>query len=342
MSTPFAWRKPLTQVAALSIVAVALLLTLIFVQPGEKGKASATPVPPLPPSESNLLADMREAGIHGDRSQVPSMIQALKSPHPTYVVTALHALAQLGATEAIPTVDQIMQRSAGDQSLPEYTLTYAHVARARLLAEAEGQKANVANAQAQTKVSRFLAELNLTPSQIVTGASAYHQFHESHQGLPVEVDAMQELGDMVYHGDSAIYQAYLHDIDFTQDEGAVLKVNIAKQPSKNRLAYMIDQLAVKHNRDLQANLLLQLAVDEGLPASQMAASKLNEMASNRQQYSEIGFLMLFLVIEGVGDQKQAPVVAQFLHDQDSWVISDAQNALSEIKQGRRVQFAAGY
>ncbi len=216
------------------------------------------------------------------------------------------------------------------------------MSRARLLAEAEGQKANVANAQAQTKVSRFLAELNLTPSQIVTGASAYHQFHESHQGLPVEVDAMQELGDMVYHGDSAIYQAYLHDIDFTQDEGAVLKVNIAKQPSKNRLAYMIDQLAVKHNRDLQANLLLQLAVDEGLPASQMAASKLNEMASNRQQYSEIGFLMLFLVIEGVGDQKQAPVVAQFLHDQDSWVISDAQNALSEIKQGRRVQFAAGY
>ena len=336
------WRKSPAKVFTLLVFAFMLLLPFAFLRQGEHGKASATPAPPLPPDESNLLADMRAAGVHGDRSKIPAMIQALKSHHPTYIITAMHALAQLGATEALPTMDQMLQQPASAQALPEYVLSYAHVAHSRILAEADGQKSSLADAQAKAKVTRFWTELGLTPSQVVLGASAYHHYHEDNKGLPVEVDAMQELGDMIYHGGFAVYQPYLRSIDFNQDEGSALKIKIVQLPSGSRLPWMINELAHKANRDLQANLVLQLAVDEGLPASQMAASKLNDMASNRSQYSEIGFLMLFLLIQGVGDEKQAPVVAQFLHDQDSWVVSDAQNTLPEIEQGHRVQFAAGY
>src|SRR5262249_33607760 len=139
--------------------------------------------PSLSRDEEDHLAQLRAAGVHGDRSQIPQMIQALKKSHPTYYVTALRALARLGATQALPDIAAALEKNgASGDSLH----ALGQVTRARLLveadggaqvkqaqAEASGAVSDAEKAQAQAKVERFLKEINLTPEQINAGTAAY-------------------------------------------------------------------------------------------------------------------------------------------------------------------------
>jgi hypothetical protein len=82
----------------------------------------------------------RTAGITGDRSVIPAMRAALYPQGKDVetqlenrtVLAALHSLAQLGATEALPDIESAMTRS----DLHYAEARYARIARARLLAEA--------------------------------------------------------------------------------------------------------------------------------------------------------------------------------------------------------------
>jgi hypothetical protein len=59
----------------------------------------------LSPPENTLLADLRTAALHGDRSQIQTMIQVVQQRQPICTWTALLALSQLGATDALPAIE---------------------------------------------------------------------------------------------------------------------------------------------------------------------------------------------------------------------------------------------
>lgn len=300
--------------------------------------SAGTPPSVLLPEDEDRLAAMRAAGIQGDVSQVPAMMDALKKKHDTYSVTALRALAQLGAVKALPTIE------AGMDDYPDYIQAQARAGRSRLLAEAEARKFATPQARAQAKVRHFFTESRLSATRINTGVAAYHQGRGQGQGWPLELSAMKEVADMVYRSSPDVVNKLpqLQRLDFSLDYGSALKMRFASVPKAERARRMIDELARKQRVGTDERLLIQLAVDEGLAASQAAAVKLQEMNRQRDQYKHTGFSCLFRVLHGVGDRKQAELVEQFLNDQDSWVAHYANITHPHIKRGMRVQYASGY
>lgn len=325
-------------VLSLTAIAVGSLLLLLF---SRQATVSAAPSPLLASTESDSLAALRAAGLHGDRTQLPLMVQALKNGHPAYISTALHALSHLGAVETLSTMDETTTRPQ-----PDYVLKRMKVAHARLMAEAEAQNSSQPVGKAQTEVERFLKELNVDGTRVNGIVSDYRGKHDGEYDTPLEVYALQELADMAYRNDAVDYKQLpqLHNVDFSLDPGASLKMQIVLMPKKARVGWMIDTLARKNIRSGTEAMLTQLAVDEGLPASHAAAIKLKEMQSHPADYSEVGFGLLFDVIRGVGDKDQASVVEGFVNDpsNNGGISHYARIDYPFIKQGLRCQYAVGY
>src|SRR5579862_4287911 len=84
--------------------------------------------------EYHRLAQLRYEALHGDRTNIPEMIEALHKhfPHIAYIYTAVHALSHLGATEALPAIDDVIEQTKG----PGPINPAVRVARARLVVEA--------------------------------------------------------------------------------------------------------------------------------------------------------------------------------------------------------------
>ncbi len=120
-----------------------------------------------PEAEDDIaLAVLQRSGLSRDRSQVPNLIAALKAPnHPAYPYVALHSLAQLGATEALPAFSDYVS-DTGPYSSDADLRNFAIVSKARLLAESSCVNITDGKEQAKTKVRRFYQELGITAADI--------------------------------------------------------------------------------------------------------------------------------------------------------------------------------
>jgi HEAT repeat protein len=96
------------------------------------GVATAqAPAPVDARTESTRVAALRQAGLSGDRSRIPELITALRDTRSRrYSVAAMHALARLGAQEAIPVLGGLIEASS-----PPISKDYIRMLRARLVAE---------------------------------------------------------------------------------------------------------------------------------------------------------------------------------------------------------------
>ena len=323
--------------------------------------------------EQDRLAGLRYAALHGDRSKIPDLIQALHGPSGTHIGTALHGLEHLQAMEALPDIEEFIQ-----QQQPSYDREAARVVRARLIAEANtatlqtqasfqsqqakplktnpGQAtvvtspANSANLQiAHAKVQRFLQEMNLDMNKIKAGVAAYNLAKtKGDVEWTAEVCALNELADMAYDGDYAAYSTLpeLKGLETSTIPGVAVKMKYAAIPKSQRAQRMVDDMA----KTGAQGLTLQLAIDEGLPASRYAARKLMEMDKNRNQYAielggqtyyHAGFASLFRLIAGVGDKEQLPVIEHFLNDRDGYINYYAHQVLGQVKLGMRKQWVSG-
>ena len=294
----------------------------------------------LTAEDADHLAGLRVAALHMDRTKIPAMLAALKEDNPSAVVSGLHALALLGATQALPAINQIVK-----SHLDSSTVRYAVAARARLLAEAEGDKYPPGSEQNNAKINTFLSQIGLTSSQITSGVTTFYQSpQEQQQGWTEDVYAMEEIADMAYRSQSSTFLSLpeLQGLDFSRDPGSALKVELARMPQKQRLPWMVNELSHEQKRNGKTSLLMQLVIDEGIPASHASAEKLGEMKQNRSEYPYTGFSALFDVFRGIGDQKQAAVIALFLHDSDDWVSYYAQQSYPVVQSGCREQTAVGY
>ena len=128
----------------------------------------ASPLRGTTPDENAQIVLIRQAGLTNDRSQAPLMMSVLSDPshpHPSVIRTALHSLAQLGATEALPLFDIMAQNKSVDPN-------YLETMRQRLLAESQAASAPTGPKKAATKLSAFYHGLNFTPSQVGTATSS--------------------------------------------------------------------------------------------------------------------------------------------------------------------------
>ena len=133
-------------VTPIFIGALAILVVFLFFAVANHSSiqvANAMPLPSPMPQETKQAEVFQKAGDSGDTSQIQLMIQTLQQKPQGYVAdSAMHALALLGATEAVPVLDKYIH---GDLSTAygygaPYMAADAQVAKARLLAEDTGKK----------------------------------------------------------------------------------------------------------------------------------------------------------------------------------------------------------
>ncbi len=330
------------------IIIVALgLTTLISLSVAGKYAQSEDKTPTMPIVEphytyagrlndidANRTEDFRQAGLRGDRSHIPAMINVLKNPpHLGYTYTTLHALAQLGAVEALPIVEAYAQddaTGAWDETGGDLR-NFSKASRARLLAESETQLITDSKVTSAAKVRRFYKELQMTPADLNDALISYYpplvpqMKPKSGERLvwppadtspshPVGVYAVRELADMMYHGSYKDCAALpeISQVNFASDYPSALKMRLAPLSPSERLDTMLQELSqktvLKHWDDYE----IQLASNEGLSASHAAARLLQKMEAHPEQYSEVGFTALVRVMWGTGDQDKAPLVQHLL------------------------------
>lgn len=299
----------------------------------------ASPLRPLYPEECDQIVLMRRAGLTNDHSRVPlviSILDAPSHPHPLVVRTALHTLAQLGATEALPAFDVVAQSKLVEPG-------YLEAMRQRLLAESQAASAPAGTKRAETKIALFYKGLSLTPSQVRT-ANLNTNARMAGVATPTEVLATREVADMAYHGNHTDYKSLdgVTQISNTSDIPSVLKLRLAPLSRTLRVQTLIDDLAQSKVLSVKQDYEMQLADDEGTLASQAAAAKLQDMDKNRGQYPREGFEAIFNVLSGAGDATQATLVEHYTHDSNGYIAYFAKNTYPEVRAGHHGMLVPDY
>ena len=314
---------------------------LLFSIANYGGRRATNAAPPRleTPQETKLAEAFQKAGRTGDASQTQVMIQTLQQQPQEYAATsAMHSLALLGATEAIPVLDQYIHgnlSTAYGYGAP-YIAAEAKVAKAHLLAEDAGKNVTTPASQADVKTRKFFEVLGLSPAQLNTGVTEYfkHGPEEMNEPAPLELKALRELADIAYQGACKNFTSLptASGVNFASDALSNLKVQLAPLPHASRAVWLIHDLA--QTKPVPRGAFLsqskadeeRLAIAEGLPASDAAASMLQHMDTRHRQYSSIAFATLFDILEGVGDKKRDALLLHFSHDADPYIAQQAFNS----------------
>lgn len=281
-------------------------------------------------TQEEELVQFRQAGLHGDRSLIPVMIEALKNPpHSDYLQTSLLSLAQMGATEAMPAIDSVIQ-----DNKDENVVNFAKTARARLVAEDSVKGIKDPQAQSTAEVKRFYQELGVTSAGLNTGVAAYKEMLRQKRAslvitmdadppiAPVELYAMRELADMTYQSPYRAF-ATLSDVaavDFSSDAGSALKIRLSSLAHDQRVTTMLLEMTTP-GRDLRQTASAasaemakagvgsleeaQLLADEGMAVILAVKSQQREIRSHPERYRGHagGFGYLETVLVGAGDRQ---------------------------------------
>jgi hypothetical protein len=300
---------------------------------------------------------MRQSGLQAGYSQIPEILVALQHPvHTAYTYTPIHALAQMGAEEALPVIDQYIRHGIADKNKDLDLSNFAVSARARLLSESEANHITDSKAKAIAKVKTFFATLDLAPADLnsdlatynapllpstVKGKEVYLTSNDASKIHPIGVYAIRELADMIYHGKYEDFASLpdVKNVNFSGDYGSALKLRLAPLSMNQRIDTVINELAHRTVLRFDTDYDIQLAINEGLPASQAAAKKLSEMEKHPENYSHIGFKALRCVILGVGDKEQAALIKR-LNDEKISYCSPMEYA--DISQGVKRERAPAY
>ena len=271
--------------------------------PATPAQVALDPLAPLTPAQRKLaLEAYHQMGLRGDRSQITPMIHALQADPFSYSSSIIMlALARLGATEAVPTLDDLVPHDP-KKDLDRHK--FIRAIRARILAETEPTP--------QAQAARFFQEIGKTPGQIsaavtkamipspsVLSSSAAEPYPRQ------EVCAEEQLADMIYHGPT---QALLADplvkqIDFSRSYETGLKVEMAQLSPEEQRHALVERLA---NSDQAKLYESQLLIDLGhAEAVQEVSAKLAEMGADSKSYPKEGFYNLFLVLCTCQDIDQA-------------------------------------
>ena len=317
-------------------ISLAVLFWLLGAGPG----VCMSPQPSA--KEADMMAALHQAGLNKDRAQLPALLAALQKPDDpikrSYAFVALHGLAQMGATEALPAIGTLLTTSH-DTSL----VNFAAASKARILAENGAQAIKDPKVRAQAKLAALYQQTKLTPDALNLDAR-YYQAHIGNPGEPVPVGVclMREAADVLYQEGVASASLEVAPPDYSLDPAAALKVQMAPLSPKARVSVLIGLLANIKKYTPSEPYATQLLADMGLAAEQAVDAKLVDMDLHQEQYDGLGFRALFNVLYCIGDSSQSSFVEDLARDQSREVGYTAALIAGHIVRGDKVLFAVGY
>lgn len=284
---------------------------------------------PIPESASfsaldrdDWLTRMRAAGLRGDRTQILFMVKAFQNPpgmdkqDVAYLIrmSLLRPLAEISATEALPTIDEVIQSDPAkplpgqpyaDLDENQKVITLAKVVKARILAQSATQGQTNLKVRSEAQVKNFFQELGETPEGLNTAVAAFHTQERQHAmatrtasegrslSPPVELYAMRELADMAYNSEYRGFASLptVSRVNFGQDKGAALKVRLAPLSRIQRIQTLSNEVGQEVYEDEQARQRSQLLADEGETARPVIAAKQQDIKANKDQYKR-GFNLI--------------------------------------------------
>jgi len=288
--------------------------------------------------QANELTIFRKAGLTKDRSLASALIIALKNPPERfYTFVALHALAQMGATEALPAINALLATSH-DTGLVNYAIT----AKARLLAESGAQAIKDPKVRAQVKLAMLYQQTGLTPNALNAAAKEYQVFVGT-PGTPVPIGVclMREAADVLYQEGVASSAVEAAPPDYSLDPASALKVRMAPLSPKERINALVEQLANLKKYPPSEYYTVQLLADMGAAAEQAIDAKIVDMDLHQNEYT-VGFMALFDVLRCIGDTSQSSFVEDFTRDPSRASGQAAERSYADILRGEKVLFAIGY
>lgn len=346
--------KQITGLILLTGVVVALTVPLTLLPHGQGVLQNCYGVPPRPvdPQEEDKAEALHLAGLRNDRSQIPSLIFAIEKRTPDWsTLPAIHALARMGATEALPDLEWWVQDDKHSIIQIE-----AKVAKARIVALNSASSVKGNSAQAATVISRFYSELGLTSADVNASVADYYSSLEqqlrtnTYKGSssllkPLGLFAMEEIADMVYHGSYSAYSSVpaVTQLNFQLDEASALKMRLAPLPKADRLNTLCNELSLDQTQALFNICKMQLIADEGLEGSQAVAARLRDMDAHQSAYTYENFRTLFRVVAAGGDKSEVPLIQHFQNEYHR-KLSGANEVASTVAfaKGYKRQFVPGY
>lgn len=315
----------------------------------EAHTGSGLPQPVLT-QDKNEPAQLHGAGLRGDHSQIPAMIAALQKPQPNwfYSSPALHALSRMGVTDALPAIEPLIQND-------KYPIVSreAKIAKARILAE-DAAKGISGPSQAKVKIETFYSNLDLTTDDINTQVADYeNQLAQqlkanTYDGTllkPLELFAMEDIADMVYHGSYPDYATLsgVAQLNFQLDAASALKMRLAPLAQSQRLTVLTDELSGDTSNDLKNLYKMQLIADEEAAGGKVVAAKLLQMDANKAHYTTENFRTMFRTLVAIGDPSQASLIQHFKSqgDEKSKIVNEVADTL-DLSKGMKEQFVPGY
>ena len=290
------------------------------------------PSPTLFSEDHIRMAAIRRAGLNGDRSNISSLLsEAVKSDSNALLrISAIRALAHLRSPESLA----VLLRVATEDRVDEVR-DVARICRSRINAELGANAIVDPSEKARVELNRFLQECDLAVSALNSAREKLDQDNRTHRRPPRELIALRELADMVYRRRflALANTCVAAGIRFEMDAPSNLKISLAPLTSQLRIASLIDLISSLKVLKWDDDSTLQLAIDEGLPASKAAVARLQLMAADPERYHYIGFAALFEVIRGAGDKDSAPVIEAFLPHPNRWVRHYAAQVLPDVKAG---------
>lgn len=322
-----------------------------------------------PLAETDMAARLRQAGLYGNRSLIPELLDVVKkreaNPKTDQIRTALRSLCILGAREVLPHLEkdiakltEIMQNSKG----LENTFNYAEVCRARLLAEAGTRNMRDDASRAKEKLRLFLGAVKLDVPEINVSTQKKTRLSMMHEypGLAItrETMALREIADMIYrHRDKSLLALVKkQELNFDVDYASALKIRLALSSHYERVERLVNEMANLKVFTMDGYYLVQLAIDEGQDASRYATIKIREMMKtlenepfDPQQLDvkkagphRMGVRALLRLICGVGDSDQAPFVLELTKSKHDYIRSIAVEAYPFVHYGIGCQYLYTY
>ena len=319
-------------------------LCLLFISAASFAFSSSPPTE----KQANELGILRQAGIQGNRSQIPALVTGLRNPaHRFYKFTALRSLAQMGASETLPQITDIVADAQAPGTKDSNLANFATVARARLLAESATRDIADGKDRTSAKISRFLNEIDLPAADINAAAAEYHKGWLEWQrldGPPLAVYALREIADILYQAQSvdAADLSLVAGLNFADDPPSALKIRLAQIPRMDRLNVLVQELAHSKVSYGDGRYEMQLVADEGPEAGHAVITQLEVMDAHRKQYPGSGFTMLFRTLDGIGEKELAPSMERLMNEPDGFMKYYAGPVVSDVELGNRCIYAPGY
>lgn len=331
--------------AALVLTAALAFLVSNKSRPVMAQEARLTPAPQG--QDATRITAIRQFGLKEERSQIPMLIALLEKPgHPYFKYAAVHALAQMGAVEALPIFDTLLPTTIMKVSSDADLTNFTRVAKARLLAENNARGIVDAKGRAAAKASHFMTELGVDVDQLNTAQTLNKELSQrtTHAATMTNLYALRELADMVYKDKDVALADHLREsgIRFDTDVPSEWKIRLAALTPQERIDLLVNELSAKRVLRGDDYHIIQLAIYEGLPAAQAVAVKLKEMDGQRDKYTYIGFAALFYVLHGISSKEQLPLIEKFSTDSNKWIAHYAQYAYRDMSKGVPGQEAIGY